>query len=71
MWTRGDTDLSSVGGGEDPHGSPALLHVPKEPQGRHLVGFRGHVDVDKQLGKVASGSSIEKETSLSFSFINL
>lgn len=43
--------LSSVGGGENPHGPSTLLDVPEEPQGRHLVGFRGHVHVHKQSGK--------------------
>lgn len=50
------THLPPVGGGEDPHRPPALLHVPEEPQCRHLVGFRGHVHVDKQGGEAANGT---------------
>lgn len=52
----GHTHLSSIGGGENPHGAAALLHVPEEPESRHLVGLRGHVDVDKQSGKLTSGA---------------
>lgn len=47
------THLSSVSGGENPHDPSALLHVPEKPEGRHLVGLRGHVHVDKQGGELA------------------
>lgn len=64
--------LSSVGGGEDPHGSSTLLHVPEEPQSRHLVGFRGHVHVDKQGGEATNGAEIRKKRySLMFVYIIL
>lgn len=48
--------LSSIGGGEDPHCPSALFDVPEEPESRHLVGFRGHVYVDKQCGEATSSS---------------
>lgn len=56
MHTVVKTYLSSVSGGEDPHGSPALFNIPEEPESRHLMGFRGHVHVDKQCGKAADST---------------
>lgn len=53
--------LPSVGSGEDPHGSSALLHVPEEPQRRHLVGFRGHVHVNEERGEAANSSTERKD----------
>ncbi len=50
------TYLSSISGGEDPHGSSALFHIPEEPQSRHLMGFRGHVHVDKQCGEATNST---------------
>lgn len=54
------TYLSSVSGGEDPHGSTALFHIPEEPQGRYLVGFRGHIHVDEQRGEATNSTEREK-----------
>lgn len=52
---RMDTSyLASVGNGEYPSGASTLFHVPQEPQGRHLMGFRGHIDIHKERCKLPS-----------------
>lgn len=50
------TYLPSITGGENPHCSSALLHIPEEPEGRHFVGLGGHVHVDEQRGKALNGT---------------
>lgn len=55
------THLSSIGGGENPHGPSALFDVPEKPEGRHLVGLRGHVHVDKQGAELEGGAWDERE----------
>ena len=46
--------LAPIGNGEYPSGASTLLHIPQEPQGRHLVGFRGHIDIHKERCKLPS-----------------
>lgn len=52
---RMDTSyLAPVGNGEYPSGASTLFHVPQEPQGRHLMGFRGHIDIHEERCKLPS-----------------
>lgn len=46
--------LAPVGNREYPSGATTLLHIPQEPQGRHLVGLRGHIDIHKERCKLLS-----------------
>lgn len=55
------TYLSSICGGEDPHGSSTLFHIPEEPQSWHLMGLRGHIHIDKQRGELPDSALSEGE----------
>jgi len=54
------TYLAPIGGREDSHCASTLFDVPKEPQSRHLMGLGGHVHIDKQSGKAASGTASKR-----------
>lgn len=43
--------LAPVGNREYPGGASTLLHIPQKPQGRHFVGFGGHIDIYKERCK--------------------
>lgn len=50
------TYLSTISGGEDPHGSSTLFHIPEEPQGGNFMGLRRNIHVDKQFGELTNST---------------